>query len=63
MPETVCIDRRVEEGVYFTLACYECGLGNIERTKECLARCFDLDRSWRLVALDDERFEALWDSF
>ncbi len=57
------LDRHAHDaGVHFNLACYECGLGNIERTKACLKTCFDLDPSWRLVALEDERFEALWDS-
>ena len=51
-----------DAGVNFNLACYECSLGNIERTKECLKRCFDIDPSWKLVALEDERFEALWGS-
>ena len=51
-----------DAGVYFNLACYECTLGNMERTKDCLKSCFDLDPSWRLVALEDERFEALLNS-
>ena len=57
------LDRHAHDaGVYFTLACYECGLGNMERTKECLKTRFELDPNWRIVALEDERFEALWDS-
>ena len=51
-----------DAGVHFNLACYECGLGNMERTKGRLERCFDLDPNRRLVALEDERFEALWES-
>jgi tetratricopeptide (TPR) repeat protein len=51
-----------DAGVHFNLACYECGLGNMERTKECLKTCFDIDPSWRIIALNDERFEALWES-
>lgn len=51
-----------DAGVCFNLACYECSLGNIERTKECLKRCFEIDPSWKIVALEDERFEAMWES-
>jgi tetratricopeptide (TPR) repeat protein len=51
-----------DAGVHFNLACYECGLENMERTKECLKRCFDLDPSWRILALEDEDLKPLGDS-
>ena len=51
-----------DAGVHFNLACYECQLGNIQGAKDHLKTCFDIDPSWRLTALEDQRFEALWES-
>lgn len=48
--------------VFYNLACYECQLGNIERSKDLLARAFELDPKCRLHALADEDLAPLWDS-
>lgn len=47
--------------VSYNFACYECRLGNIERAKELLGKCFALESQWRSLALDDEDLEPLRD--
>jgi hypothetical protein len=46
------LDRHSQDaGLHFSLSCYESCLGNKEKAKEYLARCFELDSSWRITAL------------
>jgi tetratricopeptide (TPR) repeat protein len=52
----------LDAGVHFNLACYECRLENMDDAKYHLKRCFELDPSWRAMALGDERLEALWEA-
>ena len=51
-----------DAGVHFNLACYECLLGDMERAKDHLKKCFEIDPSWRITMLEDRRFEVLWKS-
>jgi len=47
---------------HFNLACYECQLGNLEKSKESLHRTFKLEPRYRVSALEDEDLEPVWDS-
>jgi tetratricopeptide (TPR) repeat protein len=50
-----------EATILFNLACYECQLGQLDSAKEYLRRTFEIDRKWRIHALDDEDLKPLWD--
>jgi len=47
---------------HYNLACYICQLGDLEKTKESLHQAFKLDPGMRVIALDDEDLEPLWDA-
>ena len=47
--------------IQYNLACYECQLGDLERAKHYLKQAFDLDKKFRLVALEDEDLKPLWE--
>ena len=47
-----------EAVIPFNLACYFCQLGDLGSAKEYLKRAFEIDRNWRLQALEDEDFKA-----
>jgi hypothetical protein len=49
-------------GPHCDLACYKCRLGNVQAAKDCLKKCFDIDPSWRIIALESEDFKPLWES-
>ena len=44
----------------FNLACYECQLGELQLAHEYLQAAFELDPSFRDLALRDEDLEPLW---
>ena len=44
------------------LAGFDCQLGNMEDAKVNLRIAFEIDRMFRLKALDDPDFSALWES-
>jgi len=48
---------------WYNLACYDCQLGDLEAAKARLARAFEIDRDYRLRALEDEDLKPLWDAF
>ena len=48
--------------VHFNLACYECQLGNLELARGHLKLAFKLKPQSRMMALEDEDLEALWES-
>jgi tetratricopeptide (TPR) repeat protein len=48
--------------IQFNLACYETQLGNFEKGKEHLAKATAADAQFKLMALDDEDLEPLWES-
>jgi len=47
----------------YNLACYECQLGELEVAKVRLSYACKLDKTYRVLALDDEDLKPLWDSF
>jgi len=47
--------------LHFNLGCYACQLGDLEGAKKRLAVAFELDSSWRMLALKDEDLRPLWD--
>lgn len=48
--------------VFYNLACYECQLGDLAKSKDLLVRAFELDPKCRLYALEDEDLTPLWTS-
>jgi tetratricopeptide (TPR) repeat protein len=48
--------------IHYTLACYDCQLGQLEQAKARLKRAFELHPNCRQMALDDEDLEALWET-
>jgi len=48
---------------WYNLACYDCQLGDLDAAKARLARAFEIDREYRLRALEDEDLKPLWDAF
>lgn len=52
----------VSATIRYNLACYECQLGRLERSKNWLAKAFALGdaRKMKLAALDDPDLEPLW---
>ena len=48
--------------IHYNLACYECQLGNIAEAKERLSKAITLQKECRLMALEDEDLQPLWDS-
>jgi tetratricopeptide (TPR) repeat protein len=48
--------------LHFNLAGYECQLRNLQEAKERLRRAFELDEKYRLLALEDQDLEPLWES-
>ena len=47
---------------HYNLACYESRLGNLEEAKLRLKRAFELEPRYRMMALEDEDLEGLWES-
>ena len=47
---------------HYNLACYECVLGDVDVTKARLQYALKLEPRYRLMALEDEDLEALWNS-
>ena len=43
--------------------CYECQLGELEVAKARLRHAFKLEAPYRLVALEDDNLQPLWDAF
>jgi Flp pilus assembly protein TadD len=57
------VERHPDEPIlHYNLACYECRLGDLEVAKARLAHAFKLEPKCRLMALDDDDLEPLWDS-
>lgn len=48
---------------WYDLACCQCSLGELERAKKSISKCFDLDKGLRMRALYDLDLEALWNVF
>ena len=48
---------------WYNLACYDCQLGDLDAAKARLGGAFEIDRSFRLKALEDEDLKPLWDTF
>jgi tetratricopeptide (TPR) repeat protein len=48
--------------IHYNLACYECQLGNISDAKDRLSRAITLLKACRLMALEDDDLQPLWDS-
>ena len=48
--------------IHYNLACYECVLNNMELSKEHISRACTLNKNLRLLALDDEDLEGMWNS-
>ncbi|MBN1673710.1 MAG: hypothetical protein JXR37_21865 [Kiritimatiellae bacterium] len=44
----------------YNLACYECLLGNLDRTRDLLTRAFSLDGKLRQEAMADTDLTGLW---
>ena len=44
------------------VACYACQLRDFDGSKERLAEAFKIDLGWRILALEDEDLQPLWDS-
>jgi tetratricopeptide (TPR) repeat protein len=56
------LERHPSEPIlHFNLGCYACQLGDLEGAKKRLAVAFELDSSWRMLALKDEDLRPLWD--
>jgi predicted Zn-dependent protease len=56
-------ERHPEEAlIHYNLACYECQLGNMAQAKERLSRAITLQKACRLMALEDEDLQPLWES-
>ena len=51
-----------EPGVKYNLACYFCQTGDIQNAKNYLKKAFEIDSSWRMIALEDEDLKLLWNS-
>lgn len=51
-----------EAVIYFNLACYDCQLGQLDSAKDYLRKAFEIDKGWRLEALEDKDLEPLWNS-
>jgi len=47
---------------HYVLACYDSALGNLADAKEGLSRAFELEKGFRLKALDEPDLAPLWDS-
>jgi Flp pilus assembly protein TadD len=47
--------------IAYNLACYASVAGRSEEAKDRLRQAFDLDRSFRVVALEDPDLRPLWD--
>jgi tetratricopeptide (TPR) repeat protein len=48
--------------IKYNLACYCCQMGDVENAKNYLKKAFEIDSSWRSLALEDEDLKPLWDS-
>ncbi len=47
----------------YNLGCYACQLGDMDNAKKFVGDAIKLDSKYKLMALDDEDLEPLWDSF
>lgn len=45
------------------LGCYACQLGDMDNAKKFVGEAIKLDSKYKLMALDDEDLEPLWDMF
>lgn len=52
-----------EAVIHFNLGCYVCQMGRIEDAKARVARAVELDREFRVAALDDPDLEPMWAEF
>ena len=51
-----------EEATYwFNIGCYHCQLGDLGEAKRCVKKAVSLDKSFQMMALDDEDLEPLWE--
>jgi Flp pilus assembly protein TadD len=48
---------------WFNRACYVCQLGDVEAAKIAFSHAFKLNPALRVVALEEEDLEPLWDTF
>src|SRR5207249_1825219 len=49
-----------EAVIPYNLGCYCCQLGDLESARNFLKRAFEIDPTWRLLALEDEDLKPLW---
>jgi tetratricopeptide (TPR) repeat protein len=47
--------------IKYNLACYFCQMGQIETAKNYLRKAFEIDPDQRVMALEDEDLEPLWE--
>jgi hypothetical protein len=47
---------------HYMLACYDSALGNLDDAKEGLTRAFELEKGFRMKALDEPDLAPLWES-
>ena len=55
-------DHKGEPIIHYNLACYAAQLGKITEAGAHLAKAIEIDPSVRLMALDDNDLEPLWDN-
>lgn len=56
------IERRPNVATFhYSLACYICQLGELERAKTTLHTAFKLEPQYRAMALDDDDLKPLWE--
>jgi len=48
--------------IRYSLACYECQLGNLESARVHFKETFEIEKRFRVDALDDPVLKPLWDS-
>lgn len=57
------VERHPNVAIYhYNLACYDCQLGDLATSKSHLHRAFELEKGFRLQALEDDDLRPLWDS-
>jgi hypothetical protein len=57
------VERQPDVAIFhYNLACYECRLGELEVAKFRLLHAFNLEPRYRIVALEDDDLEPLWNS-
>ena len=59
--KVIAVERHLKEPVlHYSLACYECQLGDIDVAKARLQHACKLSEKCRLMAQDDADLEPLW---